>query len=213
MANSTARVVVAMPCTDIVRARTANAIGLMIIEAKGEVYDFLLQQSCEIASARTQLVRRAIEKGGTHILFIDSDICPIGVIQEEEGKETKIIDANVIGRMLSHDKPIVATEYNMRKFPVTPTYLPLDKRDEKGLYKASHAGTGCMLINLAIFQDPKFGVDDDGKVTPWFNFGRDSNGKLVYGEDAWFCHTARDSGYDTWIDPLIKVTHVGEYQF
>lgn len=188
-----------MPCTDIVRARTAHAIGCLIIGSKGVVVDFLLRQSCEIASARTWLVQQAIEKGATHLLFIDSDICPFG--------------EDTILKLLAHKKPIVAAGYNMRKFPLEPVFKPLEEASETELYKARYAGTGFMLIDLSMFKDPDFGTRKDGTKVPWFSFGRDSQGALALGEDAWFCSMAREFGYDTWIDPTIKVAHVGEYMY
>lgn len=195
----THKVIIGMPCTDIVRARTAHALGCLIIGAKGAVVDFLLRQSCEIASARTWLVNEAINKGATHLLFVDSDICPFG--------------EDTILKMLAHEKPILAAEYNMRKFPLEPVFKALDQRDPDKPYKARYAGTGLMLIDLSIFKDPKFGIREDGTKVPWFSFGRDSQGALALGEDAWFCSMAREFGYDTWIDPTIKVAHVGEYLF
>lgn len=188
-----------MPCTDIVRARTAHSIGCLIIGARGIVVDFLLRQSCEIASARTWLVQQAIEKGATHLLFVDSDICAFG--------------EDTIQKMVDQNKPILAAPYNMRKFPLEPVYKPLEGSSETEPYKARYAGTGFMLIDLSIFKDPKFGNREDGTKVPWFSFGRDSQGALALGEDAWFCSMAREFGYDTWIDPTIKVAHVGEYMY
>lgn len=193
------RIIIGMPCTDIVRARTAHAIGCLIIGAQGAVVDFLLRQSCEIASARTWLVQQALAKDATHLLFIDSDICPFG--------------EDTILKMAAHKKSIVAAEYNMRKFPLEPVFKPLEERNEKELYKARYAGTGLMLIDLSMFKNPDFGVREDGTKVPWFSFGRDSQGALALGEDAWFCSMAREFGYDTWIDPTIKVAHVGEYMY
>ena len=203
------KVIIGMASKDIVSARTAHAIGCAIIESKGVVVDFILRQSCEIASARTYLVNEAIKNGGTHILFWDSDIVPVNTKVGEE--------FNVIGKMLAHGKPILGVQYNMRKFPLEPVYSShhkewQDKVSETELFEAQFAGTGFMLIDLSLFEkewvDPR-----TERKTPWFNFGRDSQGALALGEDAWFCHTARDNGYETWIDPRIKVLHAGEYLF
>lgn len=190
-----------MPATDIVRARTAHAIGCAVIASKGLVVDFLLKQSCELASARTWLVQEAIKLGGTHLLFWDSDIVPVNT---KEGE-----DFNVIEKMLSHNKPILGVQYNKRKFPLEPVYQShhkewQDKISETELFNAQFAGTGFMLIDLSIFKDIH---------GPWFAFGRDSQGALALGEDAWFCNTARDFGFETFIDPTIKVLHCGEYLY
>lgn len=191
-----------MISADVVRARTAHALTCLAIQAEGLIIDFLLKQSCELASARTWVVNRALELDATHLLFVDSDICPFG--------------DRVLQKMLAHNKPIVGVEYNARKFPLERVYKPhheewQKKRSETELYEAQFAGTGFLLIDLSMFKDPKFGINEDGKRVPWFSFGRDSQGALTLGEDAWFCCMARDYGYTTWIDPTIKVGHVGEY--
>lgn len=198
-----------MPSTDIVRARTAHAIGCAIMASKGLVVDFLLKQSCELASARTWLVQQAIKNGGTHLLFWDSDIVPVNTKVGE--------DFNIIEKLLSHNKPIVGVQYNKRTFPLEPVYKShhkewQDKVSETELFEAQFAATGLLLIDLSIFE--KEWVDPQtGRKTPWFSFGRDSQGALTLGEDAWFCNSARDNGFSTFIDPTIKVLHCGEYLY
>ena len=70
------KVVIGVPVsdTDAMRALTAQAIGGCIIGAKGLVIDMILRRSCDIVSNRTWLVNEAIKNGGTHILFVDSDM-------------------------------------------------------------------------------------------------------------------------------------------
>lgn len=204
------KVVIGMPSKDIVSARTAHALACSIIAAEGKVINYFLRQSCEIASARTFLVNAAITAGGTHLLFWDSDIVPVN----KDGEE----NFSVIDKLLAHKKPIVGVQYNMRKFPLEPVYSShhkewQDRVSTTELFEAEFAATGLMLIELSMFKDPKFGIGVDGKRSPWFSFGRDSQGNLALGEDAWFCNVARDAGYTTWIDPTIKVLHAGEYLY
>lgn len=204
-----AKVVIGMPCKDIVSARTTHALGCAVIASEGLVVDFILRQSCEIASARTFLVNEAIKAGGTHLLFWDSDIVPVNT---KEGE-----NFNVVEKLLAHNKPIVGVQYNMRKFPLQPVYSShhkewQDKVSETELFEAQFAGTGFMLIDLSIFKE-EWKDPHTGKKAPWFAFGRDSQGALALGEDAWFCQTARDNGFETYIDPRLKVLHVGEYLY
>lgn len=186
----TNNVIIGVPSTDSgnMKARTAHSVGIAIIGAKGVVSDYLLRLSCDIVSSRTWLVNEATTRGATHLLFVDSDM---------------VFDEDVIPRMLAHKKEIIGVEYNKREFPLKGVSEPLTERSTE-LYKAKHAGTGLMLIDLSIFPKLK---------GPWFNFGRDSQGALALGEDVWFCNTARDAGFDTWIDPTIKVSHCGEYLY
>ncbi len=195
-----AKVIIAVPIADsgAMKALTAHAIGSLIIENKTVVDDFVLRMSCDIVSSRTTLVNEALKAGGTHILFVDYDMHFL---------------ASSLGKLLSHGKEIVGTEYNKRKFPLEGVFKPMTERSETDLYEAEYAGMGLMLIDLSIFKDPKFGIGVDGKKNAWFNFGRDSQGALVMGEDVWFSNVARDAGYKTWIDPTIKVKHLGEYAY
>lgn len=190
MKDKTPNVIIALPVTEsgTMKARTAHSIGCTIIGSGGIVTDYLLRLSCDIVSSRTWLVNEALARGATHILFVDSDM---------------MFPDDTLKRLLAHKKEIVGVEYNKREFPLSLVSQPLTERSDT-LYKAKHVGTGLLLIDLSVFKNLK---------GPWFNFGRDSQGALALGEDVWFCNTARDAGYDVWVDPTIKVGHVGEYVF
>ena len=181
-----------MACEDIMHTSTAQAIGCAII-AEPRIVDFLVYKGCDIVSARTMLVRKAIEKEMTHLCFVDSDM---------------FFPPETITKLLAHKKEIVGVEYNKRKFPLEKVTVPLTVESKTELYKAISVGAGMLLIDLSIFTNP-----DKPMGTPWFNFGRDKEGKLNIGEDVWFIKTARDAGYDTWVDSSIKVGHIGEFVF
>lgn len=194
MANKE-KIIIGVPVsdTDAMRALTAQAIGGCIIGAGGLVIDMILRRSCDIVSNRTWLVNEAIKNGGTHILFVDSDM---------------IFPDDTIKRLLAHKKEIIGVKYKKREFPVKWLYEPLGEESETEIFKVKYAGLGLMLIDLSIFKStfrPLKGA--------WFNFGRDSQGALALGEDVWFCNTARDAGYDVWVDPSIPVRHIGEYLY
>jgi hypothetical protein len=194
--NPIPKVVIGLACTDEVYAQTAQAIAGAVIGAKGMVIDVILRKSCEIASARTWLVNQAISAGATHLLFVDSDM---------------VFPYEVIPQLLAHKKDIIGVEYNRRKFPLEGTSKPLTEAKTDEIYQAQYVGTGCMLIDLSIFKSEW--KDGRGNKTPWFNFGRDSQGNLALGEDAWFCFTAKDNGFETWVEPTIKVGHLGMYMY
>lgn len=200
MAKTKNKIIIATPVSDSasMKVMTAHAVACTIIEHPALIVDYLVRVSCDVVSSRTWLVNEAIKNGGTHILFVDSDMHFM---------------SDSLPRLLAHNKEIVGVEYNKRQFPLEGVYKPMFERSETELYEASHTGMGLMLIDLKIFQDPKFGIGVDGKRNAWFNFGRDSQGALAMGEDAWFSNVARDAGYKTWIDPTIKVRHLGEYAY
>lgn len=198
-----AKVIIGVPVADndAMRALTAQAIGGAIIGAFNEgveVVDMVLRRSCDIVSNRTWLVRYALESGATHLLFVDSDM---------------LFPADTIPKLLAHKKEIVGIKYKKREFPVKWVYQPLEgvPESETELFKVAHVGTGLMLIDLSIFKTLGQPKNEGERPTPWFSFGRDSQGALAMGEDVWFCNVARDAGLDVWVDPTIKVGHIGEY--
>ena len=113
--QKTAKVIVGMPCTDVVRARTAHAIGCVVIGSDGLVVDYLMRQSCDIVSSRTWLVNEAIRLGATHLFFTDADMA---------------YPDDTIVRMLAHKKDIVGVRYHRRKFPPEWTHKALGEESE-----------------------------------------------------------------------------------
>jgi hypothetical protein len=186
------KVVICMPAQNTVTTRCAASLVQMVNGSDIDT-DFILRSGCDIVGSRTWLVKEAIRVGGTHMLFIDDDMCSL--FNEE----------NVIKTLLSHDKDIVGVNYNMRKFPLQNTAIPLTEiTDTTRLYKAKALGTGFLLIKLSVF---------DKIPEPWFQFGRKADGELAFGEDTYFCQEAIKAGFDVWVDPDVKVQHVGEYLF
>lgn len=190
-----------MPCMENMKSTTAHCVGRAII-GDPTIVDFLMMKSCEIASARTWLVKEAIARGGTHLCFIDSDM---------------EFPQDAIQKLLAHGKDIVSVNYNKRKFPLESVVTQLQESEQSDLYthRVRVAGTGLMLIDLKVFTEGKLGAptEKDPKGSAWFSFGRNSEGGIVLGEDAWFCFVAQDAGYDVWVDPSIRVHHLGEFGF
>jgi len=191
MANKKAKVIIGLPCTEMMKSKTAHALGVLCLHNKN-IIDFLMIQSCDLSSSRMWLVKESIKRGATHLLFIDSDM---------------LFPPDTLEKLLAHDKDIVGVEYNKRQFPLetVTAYFP-DEEPQKELFKVGVAGTGVMLIKLSIFEDPKMDKN-------WFSFGRNAEGQNVIGEDGWFCNTAREAGYDIWVDPKIRILHLGEFGY
>lgn len=192
-AKKEVRVVIGMPATETMKAKTAHAIGAMILHSADKIIDFLLIQSCDIAASRTWLAKQAVEKGATHLLFIDSDM---------------LFPSDVLDQLLAREKDIIGVEYNKRKFPLesVTAYFKDVEKSETEPFEVGIAGTGVMLINTEVFKNPQMDVN-------WFSFGRNAKGENVIGEDGWFCNTARAAGYKVHIDPVVKVLHLGEFGF
>lgn len=187
------RVHLGIGCQGTVMSKTFASIMGVLITSPDKVTGYSMRQGGDIVSARTFCVQDAIEKKATHIFFVDSDMS---------------FPPDTLEKLLAHNKEIVTVEYNRRKLPSESVTTPLEKKSETKLYKARNIGGGCLLIKLEIFSRILKPL-----AKPWFNFGRGRDGMVVIGEDTWFANTARDAGIDSWIDPTIKVGHVGEYLY
>jgi len=199
------KVLIALPCTDDVKAKTALCLaGMCLFKPTYPPYyeaDILMRIGCDIVGSRIFLVNQARELGMTHILFLDHDMW---------------FPPNSIEQLLIWDKDIIGAAYNYRSFPLKSTAFPLGTEPINGeyfsdpkklpteLFKCDVIATGLLLIKLSVF---------DKLEKPWFQFGRKDDGELNYGEDTYFCRRAIEAGFDIWCDPTLTVRHLGVFPF
>lgn len=192
------KVIIAMAVQDTIKSKTALSLICALREAEFD-YDIIMSMGCDLIGSRTRLVKMAIEKGGTHMLFLDHDM----MLNPTPNMAGKMVDP--ITQLLKHDKDIIGAAYNFRSLPLRPTCFPLsDLSDKTGLYRCNAIGTGFMLIKLSVF---------DKIAKPWFNFARNAEAEMVYGEDAWLCKQAIEAGFEVWADGSLKVGHLGEFEY
>lgn len=152
-----------------------------------------------LPSSRTRLARAALDRGASHILWLDSDMR---------------FPKDALVRLLSHHVPIVAASYSMRRMPLapvasdgfdqsTPHYVA---NDATGLESVGMVGMGCMLTTTELFR---------ALPEPWFATPYDPERGDVIGEDVWFCQRVHEAGYDVLVDAALtnEVGHLGEWEF
>ena len=177
-------------------------------------FSFLFNESL-ITRARNYLVDEFLRSGFTHLMFIDSDIN---------------FEADDIFRLLAWtgepNKGIVAGIPVARK--KGKTYISTLETDEDenilmnymGLVKAKRVATAFMMIRREVFETlkekhPEWLYHDEKKVgdemIAFFDFAL-KDGQYI-GEDFLFCDRAREEGFEVWIDPTIKLGHMGAEEF
>ena len=169
---------------------------------------------CSVVSrARNLLVRDFLDSDCTDLLFIDSDIN---------------FESEDIYRLLvwtSHRKKgIVAGCPRVRND--SAVYIEtLDQEnghltmDGHGLVRAKRVATAFMMVRRDVFatlenQNPQWRYWDDrsGKMlSAIFDFKVTPEGYM--GEDYLFCDRTRELGYEVWIDPSIKLGHMGVQEY
>jgi hypothetical protein len=171
---------------------------------------------CSVVSrARNLIAKDFLESDCTDLFFIDSDIN---------------FDANDMFRLLAFasdpKKGIVAgIPVARKKGQIFISTLDTDEEGHvimngMGLVKARRVATAFMNIRKEVFETlrdahPEWVYRDermDDKVLySFFDFLSTPEGYI--GEDYLFCDRARQYGFEVWIDPTIKLGHVGVEEF
>ena len=198
------------------------AVSLMQLAQKVLEHGIHIQVSsicgCSVVSrARNLIAYEFLESDCDHLMFIDSDMT---------------FDADSVIRLMAwnQSKAIVGGAYQARK--AGKVYiLSLDggegvngtegtvSMDGWGLVKAHRIATGFMMIQRQVFEKlranhPEWRHKDtnsDKKLHAYFDFMTTPDGYI--GEDFLFCDRARAEGFDIWIDPTIKLGHMGVHEY
>ena len=170
---------------------------------------------CSVVSrARNLLVQDFLETDCTDLLFIDSDIN---------------FDPEDVYRLMAWGsdpkKGIVAGVPRVRD--AKATYIMSLDHDENnaltmdamGLVRAKRVATAFMLVRREVFEalieaNPKWNYYDprtDSTLSAVFDFKVTAEGYI--GEDFLFCDRAREIGYEVWVDPTIKLGHMGVQEY
>jgi hypothetical protein len=171
---------------------------------------------CSVVSrVRNLIAADFLNSDCTDLMFIDSDIN---------------FEANDIFRLMAWNsdpkKGIVAgIPVARKKGQVYFSTLDTDDdqsifMDKMGLVRAKRVATAFMMIRREVFEKlaeahPEWVYHDEkkqgDKMVAFFDFAL-KDGQYI-GEDYLFCDRARDLGYEVWIDPTIKLGHMGTIEF
>lgn len=169
---------------------------------------------CSVVSrARNLLVRDFLDSDATDLLFIDSDInfdpADIYRLMAWGSDPVRGIVAGV-PRTRSTDK-VYIMDLDEQDGHVT--------MDAMGLVRAKRVATAFMLIQRPVLEEligrnPDWAYYDkrtDRTVHAVFDFKLTEEGYM--GEDFLFCDRARELGYEVWVDPTVKLGHMGVQEY
>jgi len=141
-----------------------------------------------------------------YIMWIDSDI----VFQPDDFFNLLALEKDIAsGLYIMADNthyPVVET-WDQKEFITKGRFKFLTRSDmaaKTGPFKVSYAGMGWMLVKNGVMESLEY---------PWFRplcTEITHEGKTIMdlsSEDAGFCRSAGDQGYDVWVDPRIIVGH------
>jgi hypothetical protein len=139
------------------------------------------------------------------IMWIDSDITWDPADFFKLYKSDKDI---ISGNYLMEDRHIPI--YNQPRGGMMPEEMLLAKKEP---FKVAGAGFGFICVKQGVFEK---------MPRPWFgpvpvpSFDEETGEKredfILVGEDLAWCTKAINSGFDIWVDPLVRVTHQKTFQ-
>lgn len=193
-------------CGDYVRSIAQMPIAM---HNAGIKLDIAIEtRTSDIARARNMLARQFLDGPYTHLLFVDAD---------QGWRPEDVI------RMVSHGLPLVAgavpkKDESARGEAAYVGNFEATGDDKPYLIKATHAGTGFMLIRRDVFETmtalgvvPSYNSPTGENEEAYFLHG--VRGRDLVSEDYAFCEHYRETGGAVWIDTLCELTHVGQKRF
>lgn len=170
---------------------------------------------CSVVSrARNLLANDFLKSECDTMLFIDADMTfnPNDIIRLLAW--TSKPDRNIVGGVGCARKK-QTTYYSMLDQDEDGNLL----MDRMGLVRAKRMGTGFMMIQREVIETltaahPEWEYHDasaNRDLHSLFDFMSTREGYI--GEDYLFCDRARAHGFEVWIDPTIKLGHMGLHEF
>jgi hypothetical protein len=189
--------------------RSIIADMLKLAERGDRVTIFDESGNAMIGDCRGLIVSKFLDEDGTHLVFVDSDVT------WEAGALLKLVD---------YDVDFVAGLYPQRRDPINYCCQWIQERKEleleDGLIEVAGVPAGFMCLSrpmlekmVAHYADTQFHCDQAPNKTAYDLFGPYRIGRIKFGEDYSFCKRWRDLGGKVWIDPEIRMGHVGYKTF
>lgn len=145
----------------------------------------------DMAKARNDIARSALNDGCTHLIFLDTD--------------QVYHDQDLVRTMIAHRKDIVGAKVHRRWPPFEPIlnrggeHVPDPEISRGGLVPVDATGAGCIMIRTKVFADLEY---------PWFKIERDKYENVTCGEDIYFCRKAKLAGYELFVDCDANIGHL-----
>jgi hypothetical protein len=213
------KVMIGLPTYDYkVSSKLAISLASFCVQATQHGVDIQVCNisGCSVVSrVRNLIATEFLNSDCTDLMFIDSDIN---------------FNAEDIFRLMAWSsdpkKGIVAgIPVARKKGQVYFSTLDTDETnsifmDKMGLVRAKRVATAFMMVRKEVFESlrdahPEWVYHDEknkGDTTICFFDFALKDGQYI-GEDYLFCDRAREQGFEVWIDPTIKLGHMGVHEF
>lgn len=194
---------------------------------KGLVEEFCLQtlgKESLISRGRNMLAQWSVNRGYSHLLFIDADLT-----FSPEDFELLLAagkDCDIVGGTYTWKTFPLVVNFNAHGFSKDRSqdgYFKFIKEHARpdGLAEARHIPTGFMLVKTSVFKD----LAQRGFATPYSTYNHENHSADYFydyfpvrvrdgryeSEDWAFCEIARSAGYKVWLQTKIVCGHMGSH--
>lgn len=184
------RLLIAIPTLDYVISDFMRCLIDLTMKLKddGVNFDVKIQSGTLVHMARDKLARHAVNKGYTHVLWLDSDM---------------IFEPSLLDDLMTCGKDFVTGIAHGRRKPfgscLFKQIMPPVRFEEypKSPFQVAGCGMAVCLIKTSILKSVF--LANGTCYTPMNNIG----------EDLAFCERARKLGFEIWAEPMVRVGHVG----
>lgn len=163
-------------------------------------------QSATLQQSRTNLIKKGLANGATHLWLLDDDhIFPGDTVK------------HMLRVMEAKNVRVLCSNYARRTIPSGPVSRGLDNNlvftrpDSSGLQEVRYSGLGVTMIRADVFEN---------LPEPWFDFEWHRNketGEWFIGrsEDVVFFDLLHEKGFKVWLDHDLSkhVEHIGQFAF
>lgn len=187
------KLLIGVPCVDYVHTEFVKSLTALILKLQRDGVDFTLDinPGSLIHIARDKIACKAINKGYTHILWLDSDM---------------VFGPDLLEDLQFCGKPFVTGICASRRPPyVSCVFTQIDDINHMARveeippdpFEVQGCGFACVLMETRILEDVMMS-----------NHGTCFLPMASYGEDLAFCIRARRLGHHIWADPAVRPGHV-----
>lgn len=177
---------------------------------------FMVVERQMIEIARNGIALEGLQKGASHVLFLDDDNpVPPDTLEKLLEADKDIVIAPILTRNPDKDGNHSLCAFYSETVDGKRIYRNVTEfRDKGSLHRIDGGGTGCMLIKTTVLAK-MFSVYSNR----WFERTREVFEKPIVvdgkeytertmSEDVLFCERAVDLGFEVWLDERIRPMHI-----
>lgn len=208
---------IAIPCAQMVEPRTLRSMLAMVNYSANNgvaIQEFGVTERQLIDDARNSLTETFLRTPTEWMFWMDSDMTfpkdtLVKMFNVAEAKNAKMVTGIYYQRKGMNYPVLWSRGEELQESPIktgmgsvkakTNKYVGsfmFPHKDKKEPFTAHAAGFGCVLVHRSVFEMME---------RPWFKFI-----KGECSEDFYFFVNAHELGFDLWVEPTLKLGHLGD---